>query len=82
MMTTKPRNIMSLCSSWAFESRVERMQYREKAAMMRSMATLALPVQMRVFDSLSYLRMTASRSACMDAASSSTPSLSMTEAPS
>ena len=64
-------------SACSVESSVMSRQYTEKTTMNAVTTTLGMPSQMRVFDSLSYLRMTASASI-----SSSTSTRAMTSSPS
>ena len=62
-MTIKPKNSGRRTSGMAVENSVITMQYTANSAMKTLMTVLRQPVQMRVLDSRSYLRMTSSRSA-------------------
>ena len=63
MMTIRPRNDVSLTGRSDVENSVDQMQNRENRARMVLTTILGAPSQMRVADSLSYLRIMSSADA-------------------
>ena len=76
MMTSSARKAVSRFSRAATLNSVDQMQYREKKTMTMRTTTAGVPSQMRVLDSLSYLRIRSSTSLAEPTAVGSSGSVS------